>query len=526
MIHEILTDGEWRQASHPAGSFSAVDPETGKHLPGAYPISTATDIKKALEAAARAVGELALAGPDRISAFLEAFAENVNGRREDLVAMAHLETALPVEPRLRSVEFPRLVDQLRQAARACRDRSWCRATIDRELNIRSKYGPLGGPVIIFSPNNFPFAFNAVAGGDFAAALAAGNPVIAKANPGHPGTTRILAGAALESLKASGLPGAAVQLLYHFAVEEGLRFVSHPSVGATAFTGSRAAGMKLKEAADRAGKPIYVEMSSANPVFILPGAIEERAADIAGDLSNSCLLASGQMCTRPGLVVLVDGPESRILIGHMKELFERSEPGILLGPRVLEGLRDASARLARSGAELVAGGREAGGPGFRFQPTLFLLSGAGFLRKPGHFQVESFGSLSLIVLAQDLGELKEIASSLEGQLTGTVYSHSGGTDDQAYAAIEPHLRRNVGRLLNDRMPTGVAVSPAMNHGGPYPATGHPGFTAVGFPASMLRFAALHCYDHVRPDRLPAELRDENPTGKMWRLIGGEWTQKSL
>lgn len=526
MIHEILIDGEWRQASHPAGSFSSIDPGTGKHLPDAYPISTATDIKEALEAAARAVGGLALAGPDRTAAFLETFAEKADGLREDLVATAHLETALPVEPRLRSVELPRMLDQLRQAARACRDRSWCRATIDPKLGIRSKYGPLGGPVVIFGPNNFPFAYNAVAGGDFAAALAAGNPVIAKANPGHPGTTRILAGAALESLKASGLPGAAVQLLYHFAAEEGLRLVSDPSVGATAFTGSRPAGMKLKEAADRAGRPIYLEMSSANPVFILPGASEERTADIAGELFNSCLLASGQMCTKPGLVVLIDSPASRALIGRVKELFESSEPGIVLGPKVLEGLREASARLARSGAELVAGGREAGGPGFRFQPTLFLLPGAGFLRNPGHFQVESFGTLSLIVLARDIGEMKEIASSLEGQLTGTIYSHSGGADDQAYAAIEPHLRRNVGRLLNDRMPTGVAVSPAMNHGGPYPATGHPGFTAVGFPASMLRFAALHCYDHVRPDRLPAELRDDNPTGKMWRLIDGEWTRRSL
>jgi alpha-ketoglutaric semialdehyde dehydrogenase len=526
MIHDILIDGEWRPASHPAGSFSAIDPGTGKHLPDAYPISAWTDIKDALEAAARAVDGLALAGPDRVAEFLEAFAEKVDGRREELVAMAHLETALPIEPRLRSVEFPRLVDQLRQAARACRDRSWCRATIDTKLDLRSKYGPLGGPVVIFSPNNFPFAYNAAAGGDFAAALAAGNPVVAKANPGHPGTTQIFAEAAAKALGGSGLPRATFQLLYHFAPEDGLRLVSHPCVGATAFTGSRAAGMKLKEAADRAGKPISVEMSSANPVFILPGAIEERAADIARELFSSCLLGSGQMCTKPGLVVLVDDPGSEAFVGLVKDLFESSGPGILLGPRVLEGLNDASTRLARSGADLIIGGREAGGPGFTFLPTLFRLPGAGFLQNPAAFQVESFGTLSLIVLARDIAEMREIAASLEGQLTATIYSHGGGRDDAAHDAIAPFLRRKAGRLLNDRMPTGVAVSPAMNHGGPFPATGHPGFTAVGFPASMLRFAALHCYDHVRPGRLPAELRDENPTGKMWRLIDGEWTRKSL
>jgi alpha-ketoglutaric semialdehyde dehydrogenase len=200
--------------------------------------------------------------------------------------------------------------------------------------------------------------------------------------------------------------------------------------------------------------------------------------------------------------------------------------ILLGPKVLEGLREASARLARGGARRIAGERETPGPGFRFWPTLFSLSGAGFLRDPAAFQVESFGTLSLIVLAKDMAEMKEIASRLEGHLTGAIYSHRDGKDDKEYAAIEPILRTKVGRLLNDKMPTGVAVSPAMNHGGPYPATGHPGFTAVGFPAAILRFSALRCYDHVRADRLPPELQDKNPTGKTWRLIDGEWTQKSL
>jgi len=525
-MHKILIGGGWRQAVRPSGSFNALNPATGNPLPGDYPVSTWHDIQDALDAATGAAEEMTRIGPEPAAHFLETFAARLEDRREELVTTAHLETALPEEPRLRSVEFPRLINQLHQAARACLDRSWCRATIDTKLNIRSKLGPLGGPVVVLGPNNFPFAYNGVGGGDFASSLAAGNPVIAKANPGHPGTTRILAEAALDVLNGSGLPKASVQLLYHFSPEDGLRLVSHSSVGATAFTGSRPAGMNLKEAADRAGKPIYLEMSSANPVFILPGALEERRAAIAGELFNSCLLAAGQMCTKPGLVVLVDNPAGQAFVADMKGAFEKSEPGILLGPKVLEGLKEASARLARSGAELVSGGREPGGPGFRFLATLFRLSGVGFLRNPGAFQVESFGTLSLIVLARDMAEMEKIASNLEGHLTGSIYSHSGGIDDPAYAAIEPHLRLKVGRLLNDKMPTGVAVSPAMNHGGPYPATGHPGFTAVGFPAAIVRFAALHCYDSVRRGRLPLELQDANPTGKMWRLIDGEWTQKSI
>jgi NADP-dependent aldehyde dehydrogenase len=526
MVHKILIDGEWRPAVRPAATFTALDPETGEPLPDAYPVSAWPDLQSALEAGAAAADGLAAAGPEPVAAFLEAFAAGVEARREELAAFAHLETALPVEPRFRSVEIPRMTDQLRQAARAARDRSWCRATIDAKRNIRSKLAPLGGPVVVIGPNNFPFAFNGVGGGDFAAALAAGNPVIAKAHPGHPGTTRLLAEAAHEALRGSALPGAAVQMLYHFAPEDGLRLVSHPLVGAAAFTGSRAAGMRIKEAADRAGKPVCVEMSSANPVFILPGALGERGAAIAAELFGSCLGSAGQMCTKPGLAIIIDGAEGREFLAAVKAGFETSGALTLLGPRVLVGLKEGTARLAAAGAELVTGGRGLGGPGFRFLPTLFRLSGAAFLRDPAAFQVESFGTLTLVVTAKDIGEMAAIAARLEGHLTGTIYSHSGADDDAAYAAVEPHLRRKVGRLLNDRMPTGVAVSPAMNHGGPYPATGHPGFTAVGIPAAMTRFAALHCYDNVRPGRLPPELRDANPTGTMWRFIDGEWTRKSL
>ncbi|HDT14189.1 MAG TPA: aldehyde dehydrogenase family protein, partial [Candidatus Aminicenantes bacterium] len=432
-------------------------------------------------------------------------------------------TALPAEPRLGSVELPRTLDQLRKAAAACRDRTWSRATIDTKAGLRSMYGPLGGPVVVMGPNNFPFAYNAVGGGDFASALAAGNPVIAKAHPGHPATTRILAEAAREALDGAGLPPASVQLLYHFEQQDGLRLVAHPAVAATAFTGSRPSGLALKAAADEAGRPIYLEMSSANPVFVLPGALDERGDGIAVELFESCTLAAGQMCTKPGLVIVPDGPAGLAFVDRVKTTFEAAEPAVLLGARVLEGLREAEARLARSGAELVAGGRTATGTGFRYNPTLFVLPGREFLKNPSAFQIESFGTLSLIVKAADAAEMAAIAASLEGHLTGSIYSHAGGRDEAAYAALEPALRVKVGRLLNDGMPTGVAVSPAMNHGGPYPATGHPGFTAVGFPAAITRFAALRCYDRVRPDRLPPELRDENPTGSMWRFIDGVWTR---
>jgi len=526
MIFRILIDGDWREAAGTRETFKAVNPATLEPLPGEYPVSGRSDIEAALEAALPAVDRLRTAGPDTVAAFLEAFAAAAEARRDDLFETARLETALPVEPRLRSVEFPRLADQVRQAAEACRDRSWCRAVIDSARNIRSRLGPLGGPVVVFSPNNFPFAFNAVGGGDWATALAAGNPVISKANPAHPGTTRILAEAARDAAHRTGLPRGAVQLLYHFEPGDGLGLVAHPAVGASAFTGSRPAGLRLKEAADRAGKPIYLEMASVNPVFLLPEGLKERPSGIAAELFASCLLGAGQFCTKPGLVVLIESASGREFLAAVKAAFEKAEPGYLLTPGILDGLEAASRRLRDFKAELLTGGRRLPGPGLRFTPTLFRVSGSAFLMNPAAFQAESFGSLSLVVAARDPLEMLDIAAMLEGQLTATVYSHSAGEDDRLYDSLEPILRRKAGRLLNDRMPTGVTVSPAMNHGGPFPAAGHPGFTSVGIPAAMPRFAALQCYDNVRPGRLPAELRDRNPTGKMWRFIDGAWTQRSL
>ena len=440
--------------------------------------------------------------------------------------MASLETGLAEEPRLRSVELPRTINQLRQAASAALDRSWCRATIDTKKNIRSKYGSLDGPVAVFSPNNFPFAFNSIAGGDFAAAIATGNPVIAKANPGHPGTTKIFAEAAFEAVQMTRLHQATVQLLYHFQPEDGLKLVAHPLVGATAFTGSQTAGLRLKEAADRAGKLIYLEMSSINPVFILPGAVKERQDEIAMELFHSCTLGSGQFCTNPGLVVLLKDESGDAFLQEVSRLFQSVLAGRLLNSQILKDIATAIECLQKYGAEIVTGGKKINTTGYCFANTLLRVSGEVFGKHPKALQTEAFGPVSLFVFAGDEAQIVEIATHLEGNLTGSIYSHSKGKDNPLYNRIEPVLRKKVGRLLNDKMPTGVAVTPAMHHGGPYPATGHPGFTAVGIPASLLRFAALECYDNVRQDRLPVELQDQNPTGEMWRFIDGEWTQRDI
>jgi len=523
-LQPVLINGEWR-ASDTVGEFEAINPSTKTALPETYPVSSAAEVEAAIHAGYEAAVALRAMSPNTIARFLEAYADAIEARAEALVEVAHAETGLPKSPRLRDVELPRTTDQLRQAAAVARERSWCLATIDTQRGIRSMYGPLGGPVVVFGPNNFPFAFNSAAGGDFVAAIAAGNPVIAKANTGHPGTTKLLTEAAFEAIQATGMPPALVQLLYRVEPEMGYRLVSHPLVGATGFTGSRGAGVRLKEAADKAGKPIYLEMSSINPIVVLPGALEERLDALAGELYASCSMGVGQFCTKPGFVVLLQNEKGETFLEKVAEHFQ-SPPGVLLGASGLWTIADAVEKLQAAGAQLVTGGHEVEGPSYRYANTLLRVSGGDFLKNPHALQIEAFGVVSLVVFAKDVAQMCDIAESLEGNLTGCLYSHTGGADDTLYDRVAPILRTKVGRLLNDKMPTGVAVSPAMNHGGPYPATGHPGFTAVGVPASLLRFGALHSYDAVRPHRLPPELQDKNPTGTMWRWMDGVWTQKDV
>lgn len=525
-LRSLLIDGDWQPAENPVDTFQTENPATGETIPNTYPVSRFGELEQMLNAGRKAARALRSVSPETRAEFLETFADNIEDRAGQLVEWAHRETALATAPRLSELELPRTVDQLRQAADAARDRSWCEATIDTDVNIRSRFEPLGKPVVVMGPNNFPFAFNGVSGGDCATAIAAGNPVIAKAHPSHPETSRLFAEAAYEALHATDVPDALLQMFYHTKNESGLKLVAHNLTGATAFTGSRTAGLALKEAADEAGNPIYLEMSSVNPVFMLEGALHERLDTLVDELTTSCGLGAGQFCTNPGLVILPAGNAAETFTDHLIDSFEEADEGVLLTPNGPQQIASAIGEWQEHGAQLLTGGTPIDGPGYRFENTLLRVSGSDFLENPDALQTEAFGTASLLVFAQDVDQMEAIAEHIEGNLTGTIYSHTDGNDEDTYAQIEPPLRERVGRLLNDKMPTGVAVTPAMVHGGPYPSTGHPGFSAVGIPASLRRFAAKRCYDEVRPERLPPELQDENPTGEMWRFVDREWTQADL
>jgi len=518
-MHKVLINGQWREANS-SGTFHAFNPTTTEALPEQFPVSSWADVEEALDAATVAFAELRQTPSEKIADFLEGFAANIEENSDSIRAAAHLETALPLDTRLVG-ELGRTCGQLRAAAAAVRDSSWRNSTIDSATNIRSYLASIG-PVAVFGPNNFPLAFGSVSGGDFAAAIAAGNPVIAKAHPLHPNTTRLLAEQALAAIIKAGLPTATVQLIYQMDYADGAKMAKDSRLAAIGFTGGRTGGLKLKEAADSVGKPIYLEMSSVNPIVILPEALTERSEAIADEFTTSCLMGVGQFCTNPGLVIMIDNDASRAFVEQVKSRFESAAVGTLFSEAGQKSLAASVAKLSGAGAEVVCGANEGGGNGYSYANTLLQTSAAKFLGDPEALQTEAFGNASLIVLAKDLAEVVSILQKIEGNLTGCVYSNTAGADDEAYESVATELRQRVGRLINDKMPTGVAVCSAMNHGGPFPATSSPGFTAVGMPGAIQRFAMLQCFDNVRPERLPELLRDENSSGA-WRCIDGKWTQ---
>ncbi len=524
-MEQILIAGRWQPSRDAVGSFRAVDPATGEAIGPGFPRSGRQDIELAVAAAAAVADELAAAAPATIADFLERYAAAIEADRHELVATAHAETALPATPRLADVELPRTTGQLRQAARAVRGHAWTHPVIDTSAGLRAHYAPLHRPVLVFGPNNFPFAFNAVAGSDFASAIAARNPVIAKAHPSHPATSSLLAKAAHRAALDAGLPAAAVQMLYDFDGALGLQLAGDRRIGAIGFTGSRAGGLALKAAADAAGIPVYVEMSSVNPVFLLPGALRERGEALAREFFASCTMGSGQFCTNPGVVMVPEGAQGDAFAAAAAAQFAGAAPAVLFSTGVQQHLVEAVARLRAAGAQVAAGGAGAAGPGARYAPTLLSVDGDTFLANARALQEEAFGPVSLLVRYRDAEQAEAIARAFDGNLTGSLHAAADGGDDPVHARIAAALRPRVGRLIDDKWPTGVAVSAAMQHGGPFPSTGHPGFTSVGMPAAIRRFAALHAYDNVRDDRLPPELRDANPGG-VQRLVDGTWTTADI
>lgn len=506
-------------------TFAAVNPATRDELSPVFHEAVADDIAAAVEAAAAATAAFRQAPSETRARLLEAIAGEIERLGDELLARAQQESGLPAA-RLKG-ERDRTCGQLRLFAGLVREGSWVDARIDTALPNRT---PLPrpdlrrmlvalGPVAVFGSSNFPLAFS-VAGGDTASALAAGCPVVVKAHEAHPGTSELAASAICRALASTGLPPGLFSLLQGTGAAVGIPLVKHPSIAAVGFTGSRAAGRALWEAAAARAEPIpvFAEMSSLNPFFVLPAALREQGPAIAKGLMGSVTLGVGQFCTKPGLVFLPGGPDAERFMAAVREAAGAIAPGTMLTPPIRERfLRAKSALCGVAGVELLFAGDEADPRKTEARVTVATTSAAQFLRQP-ELATEAFGPFTLIVLADGLDEIADCARSLEGQLTATV--HAAPADGDFAARLLVLLQDKAGRLVINGFPTGVEVCPAMNHGGPAPATSDARFTSVG-TAAIYRFARPVCFQGFPRELLPAELRDENPL-KLLRLVNGQRT----
>jgi 2,5-dioxopentanoate dehydrogenase len=499
--------------------FRAYQPADGRAIEPGYCSASDAELDEAVRSAADAAPALAVSSGDDRAALLRAMADGIDAAADALVKRAHLETALP-RPRLTG-EVARTSNQLRLFADVVAEGSWVMARIDTaneqrtppKPDIRSMLRPLG-PVAVFGASNFPLAFS-VAGGDTASALAAGNPVIVKAHPAHPGTSEIAGLVLTTAIASCGFPAGTFSLLFDAGIRVGAALVLHPLIRAVGFTGSFKGGRAMMDLAASRKEPIpvYAEMGSVNPVFILPGALRERGESLAAGLHASFTLGGGQFCTKPGLVFL-DAPEAGFL-EKLRALTAEGSGFALLSSGIAERYR--SGLEERVGLHTTAGQRA--DAGFAAQAALLETDYAAFTDDLALHE-ELFGPSTLLVTGTNRERMYEAARALRGHLTATIL----GTDAdlREYAELISILETKVGRVIYNGFPTGVEVTHAMVHGGPYPATSDGRSTSVGSQA-ILRFARPVCYQNLPQHALPADLRDDNPRGIL-RLWNGNWQQK--
>lgn len=517
-----------------ATTLQAVDPRTGERG-SSYEAVGVEAVGPAVEAAARAAVDPALADDARRAAGLHAVADALEAREDDIVAVCGVETGLP-EGRLRT-ELERTAVQLRAFAEFVSDGEHLGAIIDLpdpdarpapRPDLRRMLVPVG-PVAVFGASNFPLAFSTM-GGDTASALAAGCPVVVKGHPSHPGTGSLVAEIALAALAGAGLPDGTFAHLLSGDNAVGEALVDHPAIAAVGFTGSFRGGSALFARAARRPKPIpvYAEMGSLNPFVVTEGALRERAAEIVGALAGSIATFAGQMCTKPGLVLVPAGEAGEAFAQALGEDLAAREPEAMLSESIHAGFAagiaeleeverltpdtDPPSRAAEHGSS--SGDVSAEPCGFRHAPVAFRVSARDLTAQPGLAE-EHFGPAAVVAVYDDLSEVPPLLESLGGQLTVTIHAAEGEA-----AALEPLVAtatRTAGRVLFGGVPTGVAVTWAMTHGGPWPATSAAGTTSVGLTA-IERFQRPVTYQSAPQSLLPPALRDGNPLGIPRRVNG--------
>ena len=500
----------------------AINPATSEQLEPGYLGGGAAEVEKACLLAHAAFDVYRETSLENRAAFLEQIAKNLAEIGPQLVERAMLESGLP-RPRLEG-ELGRTCNQLKLFAEEVRAGRWLGVRIDTALperqplprsDIRLRHIPLG-PVAVFGASNFPLAFS-VAGGDTASALAAGCPVVVKAHSAHPGTSELAGKAVQKAVATCNMPEGTFSMLFGSGSDIGATLVADSRIKAVGFTGSRSGGIALmKIAAARIEPiPVYAEMSSINPVFLLPEALNKRANTIAPGFVNSLLMGAGQFCTNPGLLIAKESPELDQFIHAISDLISAAQAATMLTPGIHQAYEKGVGQLeANSNVEVVAQAQAATGPN-QCRARIFVTHAQAFL-KDHALREEIFGSSSLIIKCKSDAEIIELTESLEGQLTATVLIEPTDSTDFAKKLLSV-LERKVGRILFNGYPTGVEVCHAMVHGGPFPATSDGRSTSVGTEA-IWRFLRPVSYQDVPAHLLPEALRDQS--SGIPKLINGQ------
>lgn len=522
--HQIIA-GE-TSADHP-NAFQAINPATGLAIDPPFAKASAKELDRAMIAAEEAFESYRLTTGEKRADFLDAIADGIESLGDALLDRFTLESALP---RGRAEgERARTCGQLRLFASVAREGSWVDARIDTALpdrapmpkpDLRRMMIPMG-PVVVFSASNFPLAFS-VAGGDTASALAAGCPVVCKAHWAHPGVSEMVATVIAAAAKETAMPAGVFSLVHGQGNEVGSGLVKHPLTAAVGFTGSLRGGRALMDvAASRPDPiPVYAEMGSVNPVFILPAAAQHRSVPIAEGLVASVTLGVGQFCTNPGLVLAINDANFNTLVDETAHRIAQSAPASMLHAGLCHAFGEGVTRLTNTGKvnRVTQSAKKAREDLSEARPAVFRTDAKTFLANP-ELAEEVFGPVTLFVGADSADELAELARSLKGQLTATM--HVDDADLEDHSDLVKILERKAGRVIFNSFPTGVEVCPSMHHGGPYPATSASHFTSVG-TAALLRFARPVCYQGFTQDALPPQLRDSNEDG-IWRMVNGEMSR---
>jgi NADP-dependent aldehyde dehydrogenase len=506
-------------------TFRAINPADLSPMEPFFEEATPSAVERALELAESCMGALAKQSPGNRARLLDVIAEQIQRLGDDLLTRAHAETGLPLE-RLGG-ERTRTINQLRLFASLLREGAWVDSRIDTALperqplprpDLRRMLVPIG-PVVVFGASNFPLAFS-VAGGDTASALAAGCPVIVKAHPAHPGTCELIARAINAAVLECDFPAGVFSML-HGGPEIGRALVKHPLTKAIGFTGSRRVGMALFAVAQNRGEPVpfFGELSSLNPVFVLPDALRTRTEALAEGIKNSALMGVGQFCTKPGVLIAVGGPAFQKFEQRIRELFAEQSLGTMLSGGIQSNFQGGLRRTGRvEGVELLVNPEEKGAQekSASAYPSLMKTSAANFLRRQELWE-EVFGPHLLLVEAEDYAQLLAVATQINGQLTATI--HATPDEVRDVRPLASALVHKAGRIVYNGYPTGVEVCHAMQHGGPFPASTDSRFTSVG-TAAIQRWVRPVCFQNFPDALLPEELQEANPR-HITRLVNGRF-----